>query len=151
MEEHKSEYKFNVTDLIKQSRPGYHNPKIVLKAYPPDRRLCVFTVITEYLKRTSVYRKYKQLILSYSKPYKSVTASTISRWIKTCLARSGIDVNLYTAHSVRSASVSKAKKQCVPIDEILSKAGWSNVKTFAIYYDKQIEKDGTFAESVLSV
>jgi hypothetical protein len=36
----------------------------------------------------------------------------------------------------------------VPIDEILKKAGWSNVKTFAKFYDKKIVKDG-FAEGVL--
>lgn len=90
-----------------------------------------------------------QLILSYVKPFKAVTRTTISHWIKTCLAMSGIDTNLYTAHSVRKASVSKAKKQCVPVDQILSKAGWSNVKTFANYYDKPIDCDDLFSNNVL--
>lgn len=37
MEKHKSEYRFNRVKLIKQSRPGFKNPQVVLKAYPVDR------------------------------------------------------------------------------------------------------------------
>lgn len=76
------------------------------------------------------------------------TKGTISRWIKMILNRSGIDTKIFGSHSVRSASTSQAKSNVVPIDEILKKAGWSNVKTFAKLYDKKIMKDG-FAEGVL--
>ena len=65
-----------------------------------------------------------RLLLSYVKPHKNVTKDTISRWIKVILNSSG--------------STSKAKSNAVPIDEILKKAGWSNVKTFAKFYDKKI-------------
>lgn len=80
-----------------------------------------------------------------------ITSNTIARWIKICLAKSGIDVDLYTAHSVGAVSVSKAKNQGVSIDETLFKAGWSNVKTVAVYYDKQIVTEGKFAENVYEV
>lgn len=97
----RSEYRFNIVKLIKQSRPGFKNPQVLLKAYAVYRRLCVYTVLTEYLKRTYKYRKqHQQLILSYMKPFKHVTSYTIARWIKICLAKSGIDVDLYTAHIV---------------------------------------------------
>ena len=35
-----SEFVIEIDGLLKQSRPGYRNPHIHLKAYPPDRRLC---------------------------------------------------------------------------------------------------------------
>ena len=44
-----SEFVIEIEGLLKQSRPGYRNPQIHLKACPPDRRLCVFTVLKEYL------------------------------------------------------------------------------------------------------
>ena len=92
--------------------------------------------------RTRTLRKdHSKLLLSYVKPYQPVTRDTVSRLIKTVLARAKINTSIYKAHSIRSDSVSKAKENLVPILKILSKAGWSNVKTFARYYDKNIEKD----------
>ena len=49
----KSEFVFKIDDLVKQSRPGYKEPVISCKAYPPDRRLCIYTVLKEYLIRTT--------------------------------------------------------------------------------------------------
>ena len=38
----------------------------------------------------------------------------------------------------RAASVSATHRGKVPIQEILSKAGWSSAQTFAIYCDKNL-------------
>ena len=85
----------------------------------------------EYLKRSSLFRGTKcTLLLSYMKPHKEISKDTIARWIKVILSRAGIDVSQFGAHSVRLATTSKAKLNSVPIDNILGKAGWSNVKTF---------------------
>jgi len=45
---------------------------------------------------------------------------------------------LFTSHSTRAASVSKAKQKDVPLDEILSQAGWSTADTFRKFYDRPI-------------
>ena len=45
MHKHKNSYVFNQEELIKQSRPGYDNPDVVAKAFPADRRLCVYKVL----------------------------------------------------------------------------------------------------------
>ena len=45
----------------------------------------------------------------------------------------------FAVHSIRSAVVSKAKKNNVPVDIILKTAGWTNFKTFAKFYDKTIQ------------
>ena len=146
----KSEFVFKIDDLVKQSRPGYKEPVISCKAYSPDRRLCIYTVLKEYLIRTKKMRdsSISRLLLSYMKPQKNVIKDTIARWIKVILNRSGINTKIFGSHSVRSVSTSKAKSNAVPIDEILKKAVWSNVKTFAKFYNKKIVKDG-FAEGVL--
>jgi hypothetical protein len=71
----KSEFVFKIDDLVKQSRPGYKEPVISCKAYPPDRRLCIYTVLKEYLIRTKKMRdsSISRLLLSYVKPHKNVT------------------------------------------------------------------------------
>jgi hypothetical protein len=127
------------SDLLKQSRPGVKTPFAELKTFSLDQKLCVVHTLYEYLKRTDTLRgENKCLFISYVKPHKPVTKNTISRWLKTVMFRAGIDCNLYKPHSVRSASVSKAKLNSVPIDEILKVAGWSNAKTFGKFYDKVI-------------
>ena len=108
MKKHKDKFVFTMTELIKQSRPGFENPDIIAKAYPVDRRLCIYTVLKEYLRRTKFIRSDNYLFISYIKPHVQVSVATISRWIRTVMQSSGIDTNKYKAHSVRAAATSKA-------------------------------------------
>ncbi len=143
-------FRFDFDQLLKQSRPGYVTPTINLKAYTPDIQLCVCVTLTEYLARTKPLRgDVEQLLISYVKPYKSVSTSTISRWIKDVMRQSGIDTDQFKPHSVRAATTSKAKQSLVSIDLILKTAGWSSQCTFAKFYDRTIQKDVSFAEEVL--
>lgn len=90
---------------LKQSRPGYTPPLTELKAYPVDKALCVFRALDEYIKRTQFLRaKERSLFISHVKPHKRVTATTIGKWVKSMMARAGIDVTIYKAHSIRAAS-----------------------------------------------
>ncbi|XP_013394424.1 uncharacterized protein LOC106161898 isoform X1 [Lingula anatina] len=148
-----SEYVFCCDGLIKQSRPGVHFSKVHLRAYPPDRRLCVYTVMKEYLKRTKMLRDSKEnrLLISFRKPHKAVSKDTVARWIKVVLIRSGIDTVKYGAHSVRAATTSKAKLMDVPLADIMKHAGWSNKSTFTRFYDKEIVKNDTVVKAVLEL
>ena len=150
MKKCKAEYVFQFESLLKQSRPGHNYSVVHLKSYPPDRRLCTYTVLKEYLARTNTIRGKgrKELLVSYIKPYKPVSTDTIARWIKTVLQRAGVDTNIFSAHSVRAASTSKAKQNSVNIKMILDKAGWSSAGTFAKFYDRQT-RETTFEEGVL--
>lgn len=71
------------------------------------------------------------MLIGYQKPHKPVSTNTIARWLKNVMAKAGIDTSVYKAHSTRAAVTSAAKGKQVPIDTILSAAGWSNVSTFA--------------------
>jgi hypothetical protein len=44
----------------------------------------------------------------------------------------------FKSHSVRSAAVSKASAKFVSVDKVLKVAGWSNAKTFAMFYKKNL-------------
>lgn len=148
-----SSYSLYYSGLLKQSKSGRNNPVAELRAFPPDRRLCVVFALKEYLKRTENLRGNNTcLFIGYVKPFGPVSRDTISRWLKTVMCSSGIDVSIYKPHSVRSAAVSAAKSKMVPIDDILKTAGWSSEKTFARFYDKNIEdKIKNFSSAVLSM
>lgn len=150
MEKTSKSYVLHYSDLLKQTQPGRNNPVVELKAYPPDRRLCCVTVFKEYLKRTEFLRKDTScLFISYVKPHKPVTSSTLSRWLKIMMCKSGINIDRYSSHSIRAASASKAKLSNVPIETILKSVGWSNAKTFAKFYDKQIEPLDDYQSAIL--
>ena len=122
---------FVIPGRIKQSRPGYKVQPVLLKAYPIDRHLCVVTHLNEYIERTKSLRSVEsRLFISYVKPHKGVSKDTISRWIRTVMTDAGIDVNVFKPHSTRSAATSKALQSCVPIQDVLKQAGWSNQRTF---------------------
>ena len=138
---------------LKQSTPRQAMKPVILKAYAPDKRLCVYNVMLEYLKRTELLRgNEEQLLISYQKPFKKVSRDTISRWIKRVMTMSGLYLDQFKAHSTRSASTSAAQRALVPMQDILDRAGWSSAQTFAAYYEKKIvvPESDVYAEAVLS-
>lgn len=149
----RSEFILQLDNLLKQSRPGVNNSSFHLKAYPPDRRLCVYTVMKEYLARTKALRNKDEskLLISYCRPHKAVSKDSIARWIRIVMCRAGIDVQVFGPHSVRAASASKAKAMSVPITDIMRAAGWSNKQTFAKYYDKEVVPENKVATAVLQL
>lgn len=142
-------YEFLLTAHIKQSRPGYKAPTVVLRAYPANPSLCVCTCLKEYLKRTKPLRGTEtKLFVSFTKPYKRVSRETLSRWIRTVMTSAGVDTTIFKPHSTRAAATSKAKTASVPIQEILKTAGWSSSRCFDKFYDKPVESS-TFASAIL--
>ncbi|XP_062582865.1 uncharacterized protein LOC134272071 [Saccostrea cucullata] len=152
MTRRRNSFVFTFSDLLKTCRPNSSMSDMVLKSYPPDRRLCVYIVLCEYLSRTARIRnKCDSLFISYVQPHKEVSRDTVARWIRTVMCSAGVDTTIFKAHSVRSASASKAKENFVPVDDILSKVGWSNVETFRKFYDKPVLNDDKYANAVLKL
>ena len=132
---------FFVDDLLKTSKPGNTGLQLEFRSYPPDRRLCVHTYLSEYLKRTSTHRGSETvLFLSFKKPFGKISISTIARWLRTVMICAGVDVKVFKPHSVRSAAASQAKAANVPVSEILSRAGWKSERTFQTFYNKPIAR-----------
>lgn len=143
--------RFKVYDKVKQTRPGNHLQDLSFKAYAPDRRLCILTYLRQYLMVTEPLRgNEKQLLISFAKPHKPVSRDTISRWLNSVLESAGIDTNIFTAYSVRSASTSAAKSKGASMEQVLSAGGWSAASTFGKYYNKPIMKlDNDYGALVL--
>ena len=77
-----------------------------------------------------------------------MTSSTIGRWLKTVLASAGIDTKMYSAHSTRCASTSKAVAT-VSADMIIRAAGWNEESTFRKFYDRPVALTNQMSTSVL--
>lgn len=144
-----SRVKFTLRDVLKQTKPGRHLKDLTLTGYAPDRRLCVITVLKEYLKRTLYSRGAEtKLFISTIEPHRRVSKQTISRWIRSTLKAAGIDTEQFRAHSTRAAAVSAVQGH-VPVDIILKTAGWTNESTFAKYYKKPVDKGHVFSQALL--
>ena len=132
---------------MKTTKPGFHQSPISFSENPSNRKICIVTTITHYLKITKDLRITDQLIISYKKPHKAVTTSTISRWCKAILGKAGINIDKYSSHSTRSTSTSKANTKGLSLSEINKAAGWNETTTFRRFYDKPIFK--TFGDSFI--
>ena len=122
MKEKDTFFEFALPEDIKQSRPEYKVPSVLLQAYTADPSLCVFTHLKEYLQRTKLLRGTEtKLFLSHAKPHHRASRDTISRWIHSVMAEAGVDVTAtFKPHSTRAAAASKAKNASVPVKKILS-------------------------------
>lgn len=103
----------------------------------------------EYLDRTKDIRKCSHLFISY-KTYNKVTTCTLARWLKTVLSSSGIDSNMYTAHSFRGTAASVAFSSVVSMKDIMDTANWTSTKAFFLFYHKDLPvNNNDFATNVL--
>jgi hypothetical protein len=69
-------------------------------------------------------------------PFGPVSRETISRWHKTVMSLSGIYPKSYSSHIIRSAVVYMAYQNAIPVEKIPKRAGWTNARTFAKYYNE---------------
>lgn len=97
---------------IKTSGRNRKQHVLILPFYSDNEKICAATTLKSYVKRTQNRRgETKFLFLTTKKPFKAATAATLGHWIKYVLAKSGLDTNMFTAHSTRHASTSAAKRK----------------------------------------
>lgn len=141
-----------IPDSIKTSGPGKYQPLLILPRFDEKPELCVALTIENYLERTKTLRgPITKLFITCKKPYRAATSQTISRWIKSALVKSGLDVSIFKGHSTRHASTSKAFAKGLDLNQIRSTAGWTHKsQVFAKFYNKPISSDsGSFAKLIL--
>ena len=83
------------------------------------------------------------------KPYNSVSRNTLANWLKESLRESGINLDIFSPHSTRSASTSAVVSK-VPIDTIMRTAGWKSSCTFRKHYKRPVTNDSSFSHEILS-
>lgn len=152
IEFHTDRMEIKIPERIKTSGNGRKQPILILPNYDADNKICIAASLKCYLRTTSNIRKnVSNLFISFKRPFKAVTSQTLAHWVKDTLKESGINTDIFTAHSTRHASTSAAKRGGVDIDLLRSTAGWTtNSLTFARFYDLQISKNKrNYANAVL--
>lgn len=117
-------------------------PKVVSCITSDIPSLNLLNYVTEYIQRTHPYREEcakegdefpNQLFLSWFTK-RPVTRQTLTRWLRNCLEKSGIDSSQFTAHSFRGAGLSAAYAHGASIESIVKHGCWTNVNTFKRHY-----------------
>ena len=146
------EYIFEFHKLTKSWRKGRPCLSVELFAYQQNTKLCVVAAIKLYLQVTQVQQKengQKQLLLSTLAPHQADKKSTVAGCVKAILGSAGIDTNLFTAHSTRAASTSKAKVKGLSLEDILKRGNWSNKSISLKYYHKFVSNESAqFQKSI---
>lgn len=143
-----------INKLTKTSKPNSTISPLTIPFFYQRIEVCPGSSISAYINATNEYRVLPQtdkLILTTKKPFHNASPSTIGRWIKNVLADSGVDTNVFRAHSTRHASTSAARRKGASIDVIKRAAGWSgNSLTFAKFYNRPVttDSDTEFADSI---
>lgn len=139
---------FVVKTLQKTSKLGNVVQNIEINSYHRDNICPVFT-LSHYLDRTKDIRLTNIVLISF-KTRKSVTTSTIARWLKYILQLSGIDTKQFKAHSYRGASTSAAYKSGISVKDILKTANWKSAKTFHKFYLRTVITDSNVVNTQTS-
>ena len=143
---------FTPTQLSKQSRPACCNVVSFFPSFQEDKRLCPVEALKAYEAKTSEFCKDRNdtcLFRSFIGEHKPVCSSTIARWLKSCLQKTGVDTLVFQAHSTRAASSTKAVLSGLTVKEIMSAADWSSKGTFQKFYYKP-SYSATFGSAVLA-
>ncbi|MPC71530.1 hypothetical protein E2C01_065807 [Portunus trituberculatus] len=121
---------FGIGDLLKTSRPGVHMSGLFFDAYPHDSRLCVVDTIKHYLDRTSsIHGSLTGFFVTTRPPVRLASRDTLRRWVRDVMGAAGIDITVFSPHSTRSASSSKAARM-LPLATVVSTIGWAKESTF---------------------
>lgn len=144
--------RFVIPGLTKTRRSG--PPKDAFyPSFTEDRRLCPVVTLKAYEQRTNEVRSKTDrtpqlLFISVRRPYTPVKPATIGHWIQKVMTQAGIDTKIFSAHSTRGASTSKARRAGVSVPEILKAADWGSVSTFRRFYHRPVQ-DNDFGRKVL--
>ena len=127
--------------LAKQSRQGRPIESFYFPSFHANITLCPVNTLTVYLGKTKHLRGGEnRLFISFVKPHKAVTSSSITRWLRTVLEEAGIDSSIFGAHSTCGASTSAAARGGVTLEDILKAANWSSESVFQRFYHKEVDR-----------
>ncbi len=90
----------------------------------------------------------KQLFLTYGTPHRAASRDSIRRWVKDVMHRSGIDMNIFAPHSVRSSSMNAVTPN-VSLATILRTGGWFSHTTFTKYYSMPVTSQFDVQDQIL--
>ena len=129
-----------VTELFKKTHPVHQLEPMTLMRYS-DAKICALSHLEKYRKVTKSIRKSNKLQLSFVKPHRPISTSTLSRWCVSRPQQTGVDITVFGSYSTCSASTSHCQCKGLSIKQISKAARWSSVQTFARFYRKPKEEE----------
>ena len=109
------------------------------------------TYLTTVRVNNFVFRgsSHHALFFAVVKPYLAVASCIIAQWLKRVLEDAGVDVSIFSAHSICGSSSSAAALAGVTTIDILEAADWSMESVFRRFYYKP-RHSTTYGDAVLS-
>lgn len=141
---------FVIDGMTKNRKIGGKAHTALFNRFPHNQLLCPVATISDYLSATCLCRADERtLFISFNRPYKAISSTTIARWIREVLTEAGIEG--YGAHSTRAASTSHASSKGVSSSQILAAACWSSTgSTFEKFYKKDLGNNNAYQNAILS-
>jgi site-specific recombinase XerD len=106
-----------------------------ISSYSGSERLCPGNALLLYATFSVTVRVPGEEALFISSTGRRAAKATLGGWVKDILFDAGISA---TAGSCRSAATSAAFLRKIPVDTILSSAGWSSDLTFFRHYQRDV-------------
>lgn len=130
--------KFYFNKLHIRWTKGKVPPAATFQEYSQDENLCVVRALDEYICSIFEVEIWRRAFSTFVKCYPSIHSSTISRWLKGMLMKSGVDTDTFKGHSIRFVSTSKAGLRSASTEQILKQECWYNISAWPRFYNKSI-------------
>ena len=72
-----NQFVFAVDKYMKQSKPNYSIPPILVPRYTVDSDVCPYVCLKEYFERTKNLRQTENLLIATIRPHRSVGTQTL--------------------------------------------------------------------------
>ena len=138
-----TEVTFTFDEYLKHSRPNYKQKSLIFRDFTL-RDLCPVSTLITYLEHKLPVSGDPALFITTVKPLKKASKDIIFLWVCLCLrsmSEAGINSGLFTSHSCRSASTSKATEANIDLQTILKSANWSGDSTLKKRYLREIQQE----------
>ena len=135
-------YQFRLSGTVKNKREGKKPDPIVFYRHSEDDRLCPIKCIDRYITMTEPWRpggNPSAFFLSYVSPHKPITKSRLAGWVKEALSLAGVDTEVFSSHSIRGASSSRALLHGLSVGEVLEHGSWSRESTWQKFYHRKVD------------
>jgi len=125
--------------------------QVTIRRFKDDTRVCPVLALEEYLRDLRTFCSEVSEIGVFRgivRPFKVLSAATISKQTVEVMRAAGIDVDKFGAHSTRGAAASKALNKGSSVEQVMAAGRWSSWEVFNRFYNRATK--GDIASSILS-
>jgi hypothetical protein len=120
---------------------GVSRPRVIKAMSQDYRAICAVANVYEYHQRTREWRARMghQGRLFFAHDGEALSAQRIGKISMEVMQKAGVNTDIYKAHTIRHAAISKALLSHHSIDEVMAAAQISNAHVILKYYAKSVE------------